>query len=290
MPNYKTHSIHIDKTSDFIDSRIELDKEDLKVFSFGPDSLAFTDIFAFNLQHNADSKYFFYLLLKKIKEENLVDNSEMISFLYGQISHYVLDVVFHPYIYYITNNMKTNSIINAHLQVELWLDSYIMNKYSIYSENYYKKNKIEDPKVRQVIDYVYKQVYKCLFASNKYDIGINTIKLIETTTRNNKPINDICTTLNIGDISYSRDYNKIREYLNKERRLWLNPITGEERIESVNELWNEAVGLFIETIEEVNAYLYDQKPLKNRLIDSNLSYDTALPCNTPKKFIYAKKY
>ena len=48
MPTYKTHAIHITKCNDYIDKRIDLDLEDLKAFSFGPDSLVFTDPITFN--------------------------------------------------------------------------------------------------------------------------------------------------------------------------------------------------------------------------------------------------
>ena len=48
--------------------------------------------------------------------------------------------------------------------------------------------------------------------------------------------------------------------------------------------------LFIETIEEVNKHLYDDKPLDSEILLSNLSYDTALDSQIKKKFIYTKKY
>ncbi len=290
MPNYKTHSIHIDKCSDYIDSRIQLDKEDLKVFSFGPDTLVFTDPLTFNNQHNTKTSLFFLKLIKKIKETSSLDNKEIISFLYGQLSHFIVDLTFHPYIYYVTNNLKNNNFINSHLQYELWLDNYFMNKYKIDNKNYYKKDKIDNNDLKHIIDDIYFNVYKCVLASKKYNIGINIIKSLENNLRNNETVNYICNNLNIGDIKYSNEYSILEEFLNNDRNTWLDPITGEENIISINEIWNTSISRYIETIEDVNAYLYDDKELKNRFILSNLSYDTSLPCETKKEFIYAKKY
>ncbi len=289
MPNYKTHSIHIDKTSKFIDSRIELDKEDLKVFSFGPDSLLFTDYNTFETQHNKNAKYFFECLINNIKTEKAYDNKEIISFLYGQLSHYVLDVNFHPYINYLTNNLKSKGIIDSHLQFELWLDSYFMNKYGITCEEYYSKTGIKDPKARKIIDRVYSYIYRCIFASHKFDIGINAIRLFESNVRRNKGIVNICNMTNIGDFEYTEG-ESFTPYLNSDRDLWYDPMTGESHIESINELWNKAVSDYLEIIYDVNRHLYDNKELKNRLIESNLSYDTAQNSDIPKKFVYSKKY
>ena len=79
-------------------------------------------------------------------------------------------------------------------------------------------------------------------------------------------------------------------FLNRERKTWLHPINGEKHNESLRELWNNSVALYLETIEDVNKYLYDGKPLRSKILESNSSYDTALHCEGPKKLIYAKKY
>lgn len=287
MPTYKTHAIHITKCNDYIDKRIELNPEDLKVFSFGPDSLVFTDPVVFNAQHNRDSKYFFMFLMSIIKNENGLENPELISFLYGQISHYILDYSFHPYVYYLTGNMKINQIIDPHMQLELWLDNYIMDKYGIYDKDFFSKSRIDDPKTRRIIDYVYLSVFKCLFASNKYDIGINALKSFESNRFSEKhpKIADF-----VGDITYEKKKKMIEWFLNRDRKTWLQPFSGEEHKESLRELWNNAVALYIEAIEDVNRYLYDGKALNNKILESNSSYDTALSWKKPKKLIYAKKY
>jgi hypothetical protein len=288
MPTYKTHAIHITKCNDYIDKRVDLNLEDLKAFSFGPDALLFTDPVLFNIQHNKDSRYFFMYLINTIKNEHELDNPELISFLYGQISHFILDCTFHPYVYYLTNNAKLNKIINPHMQLEFWIDNYIMDKYGIYDKDFFSKTKIEDSKTRQIIDSVYFNVYKSLLASNKYDIGINALESFETNIRFNEPLSK--GIKNLADLTYEKRKKVFEWFLNRERNTWLHPFNGEKHKESLNELWNNSVALYIQTIEEVNNYLYRDIPLKHCFLESNSSYDTALDCDKPKKLIYCKKY
>ena len=287
MPTYKTHAIHITKCNDFIDKRIDLNLEDLKSFSFGPDSLAFTDPFVFNMQHNKDTRYFFRYLLSAIKNENETENPELISFLYGQISHYILDLTFHPYVNYLTHNMKLNKMVNPHMQLEFWIDNYMMNKYGIHNKDFISKTKIDDPKAREIIDDVYLKVYKCILASRKYDLGMNVFKSLES-NRFNERSKKIQA---IADLTYEKRTKMLEWFLNRERKTWLHPINGEKHNESLRELWNNSVALYLETIEEVNKYLYDGKTFNCKILDSNYSYDTALSCEEPvKKLVYAKKY
>ena len=290
MPTYKTHSIHIDKSSKFIDKRIELDNEDLKTFSFGPDTLLFADSNTFNNQHNKDTKYFFECLLDRIKEYKLQDNKEIMAFLYGQLSHFILDISFHPYVNYLTDNYDNQRLIQSHLQLELWLDNHIMDKYNITKDFVFKKTKIINQKARETIDYVYQKIYKCLFASIKYDIGMNAINILEENFRKSKQVNDLSLLLNIGDIYYNNNNPHIKQYLNERKDLWLDPITGEKHLESIQEIWNNSVYLYLETIEKINKYLYDDKSLNIGIIKKNLSYDTAHPCDKEKKRVFSKKY
>ena len=288
MPNYKTHSIHSDKVFPYLDKRIDIDKEDLKVFSFGPDSLAFSDVRAFNEQHDMNSKSFFECLLYLIKTHKYYTNKEMIAFLYGQIEHFILDITFHPYIYYVTPSMKNQYLTDNHANFELWLDDYFMNKYGIKDKNYFSRYGIRNKYMRVIIDYVYRTIYNCLYASNKYDLGINMfLKIEDARTADDKIISSLSKAFRISDISYD-DVKRIEPYLNKERTIWYNPFTLESHKESLNELWNKSVELFLQTIEDVNKYLYDGRELRNSLVNQNISYDTGIDCNIKKRILACK--
>ena len=73
MPSYKTHAIHGEIILPKINTRIEINKEDLKSFCMGPDALIVTDYRLFELQHIKDTRDYFKTLLKLIKKEKLQD-------------------------------------------------------------------------------------------------------------------------------------------------------------------------------------------------------------------------
>ena len=105
MPSYKTHAIHGEMILPSISSNIEIQREDLKMFCMGPDALIATDYKIFELQHAKETRNYFKTLLKLIKKNKLQDNSEVMAFLYGQIDHFILDIIMHPLIYYMTEGI-----------------------------------------------------------------------------------------------------------------------------------------------------------------------------------------
>ena len=286
MPNYKTHSIHSDMTMPYIDKRISIDKEKLKLFSFGPDPLVFSDVKTFNNQHNRNTKAFFKYLIKTIKLHKYTDNEDIMAFLYGQLEHFILDTTFHPYVSYVTSGLKRDYLLDQHVTFELWLDDYFMNKYNIHDKKYYSNFALSD-ELKSLIDHIYKKVYKCSNASNKFDFGTKLLLMLENTRSNDKVIPNISKTLGISDISYD-EINRIIPYVNNDRDIWYNPYTLDSHHESINELWNNSVSLFLEVVDDTNKYLYDDKPFKNITIDSNLSYDTGIPSSKGKQLLLSK--
>ena len=58
----------------------------------------------------------------------------------------------------------------------------------------------------------------------------------------------------------------------------------------LQERWLRASELLLETITDVNNYIYLDKPLTNRLILNNTSYLTGLPCELGQSKKYVKIY
>lgn len=289
MPDYKTHSIHSEMVLPYIDKRIDIDTELLKIFSFGPDTLVFSDVRTFNNQHNKYSKLFFECLIKTIKIRDYQYDSEIIAFLYGQLEHFILDSTFHPYIFYITPSMRNNYLLDDHTNFELWLDDYFMDKYNKRDKKYYSKRFCQNLKLRSLIDYVYRQIYKCDYASKKYEFGTNVLLTLENARSNDKVIPTIAKKLGISDISYN-ELSRINPFLNMDRDVWYNPFTLESHKESIDEIWNKSIELYMQVIEEVNEYLYGNKEYKISIIDNDLSYDTGLPANREKKLLVTKYF
>ena len=143
MPSYKTHSIHGELIYDDLLKYIDIDKEEFKTFCIGLDSLIMTDYHTFNYFHMNNTREYFLELLKLIKENKQLDNKELMAFLYGQLDHFVLDFMMHPLIYYMSENISSNSILSFHAILEMGIDNYVMTKYNKNDFLYYHKLTID---------------------------------------------------------------------------------------------------------------------------------------------------
>ena len=292
MPSYKTHAIHGETILPNIMARTEINKEDLKSFCMGPDALIVTDYRLFELQHIKDTRDYFKTLLKLIKKEKLQDNSEVMAFLYGQLDHFILDIIMHPLIYYVTEEMPKEHILDPHGLAENLIDDYVIWKYDRNDEYYYRKVRISDRKLMKLINDAYKKVYHVNNTSLKYSFGMTLINIYDSLIRRDKLFlaKGIMKLINLGDISYHNDYKVALPYLNLEHKLWLDPETGEKHYESFDNLWAKASEVALETIQDVNLYLYQDKKLRNSIINNDTSFNTGLPCKEGQTKRFVKKY
>lgn len=291
MPNYKTHSIHGEIISKDIPCEVKINVEALKSFCMGPDALITTDFKTFEYQHANNVRAFFARMIRIIKEEDLQENPMIMAYLYGQIDHYILDLITHPLIYYMTSDIKTSKM-DLHALMENWLDSYIMDKYQKNQLVYYRNLLYTEEELKELIDQVYEDVYAIKHETIKYNIGMFLNAYIyDILVRRNalgivKPVTKIA---NIGDIVYHKDYQKVVSYLNLDNEIWYNPETGEQMQDSFDDLWNKATEVSLETINDVNNFLYKDRPFKNKIILGDLSYNTGLPCKEGQSLQYTKK-
>ena len=291
MPDYKTHSIHSETVMSSIHKRTNVDRNDLVRFAFGPDSLMFTDYGLFDYQHSHDTGIYFETLLRMVKERKLQDNSKVMAFVYGQLDHFVLDLVMHPLIYYMTEKMPSKSILKPHALVELWISDYVMLKQHKKKKIYYYPSKVLNPELRGVINDLYLRIFRKNNMATKYDIGVNSlISFDKLRLSKNRVINNICKGINIGDFFYDKNVSRVTRYLNLNHHSINNPISGEEFIDSFDDLWKKSLRIASELIEDVNNYLYLDRPLNNYFIRNNISYNTGFPCTEKEEFKFVKKY
>ena len=292
MPSYKTHSIHGELVFNDMEKRIDLDLEDLKSFSMGPDTLILPDKKAFDIAHKYRVRDYFEMILKRIKEEKLLDNKEVMAFLYGQLDHFILDAITHPLIYYMTEGEKSTHKIKPHGLCEMWIDDYIMNLYDTWELFYYKKKKINDSKLKSIITDVYSNIYNVHDAGNSYEKGIKAMALFDSLIRRNLiGIVPLATFLaNTGDIISRKNNSRVEDYINSERGIWYNPETLEMFNDSFFDLFIKAKDISLETIEDVNRYLYDDRLLTTPFIICNISYNTGINCDLGQHFKRIRKY
>ena len=292
MPNYKTHSIHGEIILPEILLRTEINKEDMKLFCMGPDTLIATDYKLFELQHMKDTKAYFKTLIKLIKKNKLQDDGEVMAFLYGQLDHFILDMIMHPLIYYMTEEMPKEHLMDPHALVEGLIDDYVMWKFDRSEQLYYRKTKITDRKLIKIINEAYKKVYDANNISLKYSFGMVLVNIYDSLIRRDRLFlaKSIMKLINLGDISYHSDYKLALPYLNLGHEMWLDPETGESHKESFDNLWKKACEVALETIQDVNMYLYHDKRLNNSIINNDTSFNTGLPCKEGQTKRFVKKY
>ena len=291
MPNYKTHSIHGELLLPEMNKKIEIEREDMKIYCMGPDAMIATDYKIFDYQHANKTKDFFETLLKLIKEKKLQENKEVMAYVYGQIDHFVVDSVIHPLIYYMTEDMEAKYKMKPHGLIENWLDEYVMEKYQKKEKDYYKKQLIGDRELIELINEAYKKVYHVSYIGIKYSLGIfSTILYDSIARRESKVVPFLLEKWNVGDIQYKEDLERILPFLNIEKNTWYNPETGKPSNDSFDDLWEKSQIMSLETIENVNNYLYLDKKLTSPIIVNNISYNTGLPCENGQSYSYVKKY
>ena len=292
MPSYKTHAIHGELILPKIDLKTEIDKEDMKMFCLGPDALAPVNNQLFRLNHTTNTKDFFINILEYIKKYHLEYNGEVMAFLYGQLEHFILDIIIHPLIIYMTEGMPQDHVVNAHGLVEHLIDDYVIDKYSIGKGTYFKKVAINYQETYSLIDTVYEKVYNSQGIGLQYATGILVTKLYDGAIRRDETniVNTFSNLVNLGDIKYHNDAELAKPYLNLDHDIWYNPETGIDYNYSFDDLWNRANELLIETNNEVNNYLYYDKSLNSQIILNNTSYLTGLPCGFGQSKKYYKKY
>ena len=292
MPSYKTHAIHGEMVLPCIDNKIEINREDMKSFCMGPDALILTDYKLFELQHIKDTRHYFKTLIKLIKKNRLQDNSEVMAFLYGQLDHFILDIIMHPLIYYMTEEMPKEHIMDPHCIAENLIDDYVIWKYDRNDDIYYHKNGISDRKLIKLINDAYKKVYHANNISLKYSFGMMLMNIYDSLIRRDKLFlaKSIMKLINLGDIRYHNNYKVALPYLNLNHEIWFDPETGEKHYESFDNLWEKASIVALETIQDVNGYLYLDKSFKNRIINNDTSFNTGLPCIEGQKKRFVKKY
>ena len=286
MPSYKTHFIHGELMFPIIDKRIDISLDEFKTYCIGPDALLPTQYSLFERQHHELVSMYFLTLLNLIKSSKLQDNSSVLSFLYAQLDHYVLDLTTHPLIYYYTEGLNSNCLIPSHGIIEHWLDDYIINKYQIKQEDLFAFHN-KNVELSDLINQLYSLVYGKNNISSKYDIGYSIMYLYDSVIRKDEMFQKIFP---IGEVAYSSNFLRIIPFLNNNHNMWKHPITGEVFNISFDDLWAKSILLSKEMIEDVNHYLYDDKKLDNYYLLNDISYNTGLPCSKGENFQFIKKY
>ena len=249
-------------------------------------------------------------MVSYIKENNLENNNDVLTFLYGYIMHYALDTKVHPYVIHkagIFNKKKkdTYKYNSKHSDIESYIDAYMINYHENIKPNKFKihkfcfnNNKISKD-LSTVIDYTFDKTYGFKKLSTYYKQGLFFMKHSYHFLRydpheiKNKLYRfiDKLHPRSIKDfypITYSYKLNKNDYYLNLCNNKWCHPrYNNEIYTESFIDLYNNAVDNAVYMINKVNEVLFENKDIKIlNDIFLNLSLTSGKECNDKGKNRY----
>lgn len=325
MPSSITHSYFaIDiykKMPSHCKAKLDNKLEYFKLFSQGSDPFMFYHFFigkkaksASSIQymmHFEKTQEFFLKTIKFIHKNNLINESDVMSYLYGYICHYCLDLLTHPFIYYkggkfCSDDKNTYKYNGLHQEIEYRIDSYLIEK----------KEKIDPRKFRidkfifnvdkfskpleGLVDYVMKDIYKVengislyyrsiwymkkffyLANYDPYGFKLKLYRLIDKISKD--------TMTRIDELSYYNTYIECSSYLNLEHNKWNYPWDKNKVFNSsFLDLYDNALKMALDIIEEVTIMLESKKLNEQRLkkIFNNLSFATGLDCNKKVEMKY----
>lgn len=298
-------------------------KEQLKIFAQSMDVLQFYNLLSLKSGkklrdfgeyfHNNDTNKFFITLVNYIKYNSYQYNPDIISFLYGMISHYVLDSNIHPYVVYTTgyydkkdkNSYKYNM---KHNIMENYFDSYfVLNKDNINPRKFkchkycFNIGGFSKPLI-EVIDFTYKEAFGINNFHKYYLKSIKQMKKFYHLFRYDPIgikkgfysfVDIICpkSLLLKKPLSFNIKVNDkdTNNYLNLDNNIWYYPTNKKIKLKkSVLDIYNDSLNETLNIIKSINSYLYYNEDIDLDFVFKNKSYLTGLDCNEDKDLKYFK--
>lgn len=255
MANYISHAIISDKIYDKLKKNkcfnVNIKKEKLKMFSLGQDFMVFKRS-CFLHTHYYDSKRFFIETINYIYDNNLQYDEDVMTYLYGHIAHYALDITIHPFIGELIRGVKSKSIIPPHTVIECEIDKYLIKKHcnNKFNVSYLKLKTINNDNINKVINHTYRKVYGF--------IDVNYI--YKSTTLFIKACNNPLTYL------YKNKFNLFNILTNKDKYCdnidfynFVNNIS--KRSNTIDNIINASIQKTIDMIKYTNNYLYNNEDI-----------------------------
>ncbi|MCI8589070.1 MAG: zinc dependent phospholipase C family protein [Bacilli bacterium] len=255
-------------------------------------------------QHRAYE--FFETLIQYIKYNQFQYDSEVMAFLYGMLSHYILDSTIHPYVvyrtgYYDKKNPETYKYNQFHGEMESYFDDYLVmiheNKkpWKFPCHKFCFNVKKIGSGLQEVMDFTYKEVWGIEQFHKYYLTSIQQMRFFYRVFRYDpygfkrkfyQTIDFICpkSFLRKAPLSYHMKMQKNKWFLNLEHKRWYNPTDKRtQSTESLLELYTSSLNTTVQLIRELNQYLYYDKKIQLKKLIQNRNYLTGKDCAQKKE-------
>lgn len=301
-----------DKLDNNIKEKLNYSNENMKAYGQGHDIFYF--YYSLNFKkaskirkeakrfHRKNTKDFFINIVEYIKSNNLENDSDSLSFLYGYICHYVMDFIIHPYVIYKggifeKKKKETYKYNSLHSVIETYIDAYMISINENIEPGKFKNYKFcfnytKNANLINLINYTFENTYNVKNASKYFFRSIKTMKFLYHLMRYDPlkikyriyALFDKITSKKIKKatpITYAVKLNNDEYYLNLNHNVWSHPrYDTEKHTESFFDLYNNATNEALRIINGINEVLFNNKNIE--FLDDyflNLSFITGKDCS-----------
>lgn len=302
MPAYLSHAVFSHKAFNSLE-KYKLIKIDVQVSKLRFDSIK-TDFFSYKSKkflcydenHNCYVQEFVKTQMDYIIKNKLYENVDVMSEFYGHILHSIMDQVFHPFIYSITDNYKTNGmpIRGKHFELESLIDSYLAGEYLKKLDVKDYARFCVDPKYinlskeeKEIINYSYGKVYGYSKLNiNNFILAISLI-LEEIIIRcdNTAIKRKFYEKFGFNYLSRNIESSEYMNKMNLDNKKWLNLNNLNISNSSIDDLYKIALNRCLEVIEVLNENIYDKRKIDDSFykVFEDISLDTGVKCSYQKR-------
>ena len=320
MPATITHAYFAQDVYDILplDIKNKINLNRFRMFGQSTDPLMFYNIM--NLKrgkkirklqytfHTVKPNEYFINLINYIKNNELYNDIDTCSFLYGFICHYILDSTVHPFIIYKTGRFnkrkkETYKYNNIHSFMETFIDNDMVkrrekvNPYRFHFSKFCFDLRKFSNELNSAINYSFSVTYDVdnisniyytslkqmktflnLFRRDPYGFKKNLYKLIDTFTTNK--------VFRFEALSYHYPLNDKHNFLNSNKSIWRNPIYYNlVSHESFIELYLKSIKIAKDLIIMIDKYIYGDDLDLNKIIP-DVSYLSGVKWNIDKEMKY----
>lgn len=256
--------------------------------------------------HRHKTFEFLETLINYIKYNGFQYDPEVIAFLYGMVSHYILDSTIHPYVVYRTgyfdkDNKETYKYNQLHGEMESYFDDYLvmirenMKPWKFKCHDFcFNVEKIGDG-LKEVMDFTYREVWNIDHFHTYYLTSIRQMKFFYRVFRYDpfgfkrkfyQLVDFVCpkSLLRKVPLSYRMKMQENKWFLNLEHKRWYNPTDKRTTsTESLLEIYTSSLDHCVKTIREINQFLYYDKKINLKKLLQNNSYITGKDCSQKRE-------
>lgn len=250
MPGYVSHTVMARDIYNKINNK-NINLEYFETYSLGGDLCKYAKCRYDS--HHKDMDKFIYNMADYLKDNNLLDDSMLLSTLYGHICHYIMDDTIHPLVRKMDKTCLKNK--HNHTLIEFYYDSYLTEKiFNLKIKDYTKKgilNGKTNRKISRMIDYAYLKTYNTSNVSKYYKFNIFLYRLLNTLFI----LFNTNLLYKIFGVNKFIKINNSINIVNDEHKILFKDYKGKECSDNLIALYNVCIDRAIKYIDDINKYL-----------------------------------